>query len=650
MKAGNERYTGLFSEIRIGSKTAKNRIALSPMGVNLENADGSIGAAALEYFSARARGGAGIIITGSANVTYPAGRSVPTHLRLDKADYIPTWGRLAEEIHRYGSLLFVQLMHAGNSANPAFLNGYQPEGPSVAQNVYGGSCRELSTEEVKAIVKAFITAAVYAKVAGADGVEIHGAHAYLVNGFLSPSSNRRNDEYGGTLENRARFATEIIQGIKAACGKDFVCGIRLGIEETCEGGYKMDEGLALAKMMEAAGADYISASLGHTGFGDTRLVETHKHAEGDRVYLAEAAKKAVNIPVFATGKLRDPEAMERYVESGSADVFCLGRPLICDPDWCNKVSGGQLETIRPCINCLEGCITTVSSGQAVRCAVNPIVGKEWRFNSKEKPDEVKRVVVVGGGVAGMEAARAAAVRGHKVTLVERRDRLGGQVNYAMQPPHKAEMGKIIRWYETVLPQLGVDLRLNTEASMELIKDCGADVVIMASGAVPVMDRIKATIELTRAWDVLDGTVGLDGVKTAAVLGGGMVGCETAEFLVSHGCKVTIFEMLPSVGTGCAILNLIDLMVDLPAYGIDTKVSTTIHHVDESGVHYSNEAEGDAVLGADMYVCAVGQESYRPGLAEELEKNGIPVRYAGDAVSVGKVFTSVNSGFYAGYDI
>lgn len=642
-------YTKLFSEIRIGSKVAKNRIALSPMGVNLENADGSVGQAALEYFSARARGGAGIIITGSANVTYPAGRSVPTHLRLDKADYIPTWGRLAEEIHRYGSLLFIQLMHAGNSANPAFLNGYRPEGPSEVPNIHGGTCRELSGEEVKQLVKAFVTAAVYAKTAGADGVELHGAHAYLINGFLSPSTNFRTDEYGGSLENRARFATEIIRGIKAACGADFVCGIRLGIEETCENGYKMEEGLELARMMEAAGADYISASLGHTGFGDTRLVETHKHPEGARVYLAKAAKGAVSIPVFTTGKLREPSAMERYLDEGQADVFCLGRPLICDEDWCNKVAAGREDDIRPCINCLEGCIIKVSAGQAVQCAVNPVVGKEWRFHGAATAEKPRNIAVVGGGVAGMEAARAAAERGHRVTLFEKSGKLGGQVNYAMQPPNKAEMGKIIRWYEHTLPGMGVDIRFNTEADLEKIKDLGADCVIMATGAEPIVDAVPSSVNLTRAWDVLDGSANLENVKTVAVIGGGMVGCETAEYLAERGREVTIFEMLPSVGTGATILNLIDYIVNLNAYGVKCMTSTTISSVDGEGVHYHSEADGDGVFKADMYVCAVGQRSYRPEFAEELKKEGVELRYAGDAVNVGKVFTSLNSGFYAGYD-
>ena len=643
-------YKDLFSKIKIGGKTAKNRIALSPMGVNLENADGSVSQAALEYFGARARGGAGIIITGSANVSYPAGRSVPTHMRLDKADYIPGWGRLAEEIHRYGSLLFVQLMHAGNSANPAFLNGYQPEGASVMPNVYGGSCRELENSEVKALIKAFINAAVYAQIAGADGVELHGAHAYLVNGFLSPSTNHRSDEYGGSLENRARFATEIISGIKAACGKDFVCGIRIGIEETCENGYDMTEGIKLAQMMVDAGADYISASLGHTGFGDTRLVETHKHPEGDRVYLAEAVKKAVNVPVFTTGKLRDPSMMNAIISDGKADVVCLGRALICDPDWCDKVHEGKESEIRPCINCLEGCITKVSSGQAVQCAVNPIVGKEWRYVGDPAASRAKKVVVVGGGVAGMEAARAATLRGHEVTLLESRSYLGGQVNYAMQPPHKGEMGKIIRWFKHMLPEWGVDVRLNTTADVETIKALHPDSVILATGALPITDKVKSSIPLVRAWDVLDGSVSLEGVSTVAVIGGGMVGCETAEFIAEKGAKVTVFEMQPNIANGAAILNLIDTIVDFGVRGIESKVSTVISCVDGEGVHYTNEAEGSACMKADMYVCAIGQRSNPTELEAGLAEANIPVSYAGDAVSVGKVFTSLNSGFYAGYDI
>jgi len=639
----------LFTPIKIGSKTAKNRIALSPMGVNLENADGSVNAAALAYFAARARGGAGIIITGSANVTNPAGKSVPIHLRLDKADYIPGWYRLAEEVHRYGSLIIAQLMHAGNSANALFLNGCQPEGPSAVPLANGGTSRELSHEEVQKLVSAFVTAAVYAKTAGLDGVEIHGGHAYLVNDFLSPLTNHRTDEYGGSTENRARFATEIIAGIKAACGPDFICGIRLGIEESAEGGYRQEEGLAFAKMMVAAGADYISASLGHTAFGDNRLVETHKFPEGSRVYLAEAVKQVVDVPVFTTGKLRDPDYMDSLIREGKADVMCLGRALICDADWANKVAGGKAEEIRPCINCLEGCIMKVAMGEPLQCAVNPIVGKEFRMDDRKPAEKPKRLVVVGGGVAGMEAARAAALRGHNVTLIEKTGRLGGQVNYAKLPPQKFRLGLIIGWYEKQLHALGVDVRLSTNAGAGYIRSLRPDFVIIATGAQPIMDKLPSSAALVRPWDVLEGKVDLVGVKTAAVLGGGMVGCETAEFLSEKGVAVTVFEQLPSVGNGAALLNLIDILVYFGTKPVASKVSTTVKSIDALGVHYSNEAEGEQCLKADLYVCAVGQSPHIPEFAAEIEKEGIPVRYIGDAVNAGKIFYSIRDGFYAGHD-
>lgn len=645
----NAKSRAIFTPIKIGSKTAKNRIALSPMGVNLENADGSVSRAALEYFTARARGGAGIIITGSANVSYPAGRSVPHHLRLDKAEYIPGWGRLAEEVHRYGSLLFIQLMHAGNSANPLFLNGFQPESASEMPNAYGGSCRELSNDEVKSMISAFVTAAVYSRVAGADGVEIHGAHAYLVNDFLSPYSNHRSDEYGGSLENRARFAREIISGIKAACGPDFVCGIRLGIEETVEGGYGMDEGLKLAQMMVDAGADYISASLGHTAFGDSRLVETHKHPEGARVYLAEAVKRVLSVPVFTTGKLRTPDVMDSYIEAGRADVLCLGRPLICDANWCNKVAVGNWEDARPCINCLEGCIIKVAQGQALQCAVNPTVGKEYRIDEHAPAEEKKKIVVVGGGAAGMEAARAAAQRGHSVTLFEKTDRLGGQINYAKMPPHKWRMGLITDWYGNQLEKLGVELKLGCEASFENIMALKPNLVVIAAGATPMMDKVPSSVELVRPWDILSGKKDLKGVKTVAMLGGGMVGCETTEYLSERGCEVTMFEMLPTIGTGAAPLNLLDTIVYFSEKGISTKVSTTVLSVDEEGVHYRNAEEGERCFKADIYVCAIGQASLRPDFAEKLEQEGIRVILAGDSDRVDKVFSAVHSGFYAGYD-
>lgn len=638
----------IFTPVKIGSKTAKNRIALSPMGVNLENADGSVSAAALEYFGARARGGAGIIITGSANVSYPAGRSVPHHLRLDKAEFIPGWGRLAEEVHRYGSLLFIQLMHAGNAANPLFLNGFQPESASEMPNAAGGTCRELSHGEVKQLISAFVTAAVYAKTAGADGVEIHGAHAYLVNGFLSPYSNHRSDEYGGNLENRARFAAEIISGIKAVCGPDFVCGIRLGIEETVEGGYGMEEGLELARRMAAAGADYISASLGHTAFGDTRLVETHKHPEGARAYLAEAVKKTLDIPVFTTGKLRTPDLLDSLIRDGKADVLCLGRPLICDPDWCRKVREGRLDQVRPCINCLEGCIIKVAQGQALQCAVNPIAGKEYRIREDEPAEVKKHVVVVGGGAAGMEAARAAALRGHKVTLLERSGRLGGQIHYAKQPPNKGRMGLIVDWYEKQLPQLGVELCLRTEATAENIRALKPDMVVIAAGAEPVMDKLPASVELVRPWDILSGKTDLSGVETAAMLGGGMVGCETTEYLTERGVKVTVFERLPMVGNGASPLNMLDTLVFFGEKAIQANTSVTVKFVDKDGVHYVDQNGAERCFKADMYVCAIGQRSVRPAFAGELEAEGIPVKYAGDAQLVDKVFHAVADGFHSGH--
>lgn len=639
----------LFTPIKIGSKTAKNRIALSPMGVNLENADGSVNAAALAYFAARARGGAGIIITGSANVTNPAGKSVPTHLRLDKADYIPGWHRLAEEVHRYGSLLIAQLMHAGNSANVLFLNGCQPEAPSAYPLQGGGTSRELSNAEVKGLVSAFVSAALRAKIAGLDGVELHGGHAYLVNAFLSPLTNHRTDEYGGSTENRARFAAEIISGIKAACGPEFICGIRLGIEESAEGGYRREEGLALAKRMVAAGADYISASLGHTAFGDNRLVETHKFPEGSRVYLAEAVKQVVDVPVFTTGKLRDPAYMDSLIRSGKADVMCLGRALICDADWANKVAAGKPEEIRPCINCLEGCIMKVAMGEPLQCAVNPIVGKEFRLDEKTPAEAPRNLVVVGGGVAGMEAARAAALRGHTVTLLEKSGRLGGQVNYARLPPCKSRLGLIIGWYEKQLSNLGVDVRLNTDADAETIRSLHPHSVIIATGALPVMDRLPSSVALVRPWDVLEGKVDLTGVKTAAVLGGGMVGCETAEFLSEKRVDVTVFEQLPSVGNGASLLNLIDILVYFETKPVTGKVSTTVRSIDAQGVHYGNDAEGEQCLKADLYVCAVGQAPHIPAFAAEIEKEGIPVRYIGDAVNAGKIFYAIRDGFYAGHD-
>jgi len=429
---------------------------------------------------------------------------------------------------------------------PMFMeDGIQCVSASPNPDMTGQPARELSTEEVKALVGKFVTSAVYANMAGADGIELHAGHGYIISQFLSPLTNRRTDEYGGSLENRMRLLLEIVRGIRAACPPKFICGVRLAMQDTKAGGSTVEERQKVCVELEKAGAHYINATIGMTNPGENLMIESQSCQEGDRVYLAEAAKKVVSIPVFCVGKLRDPEMIDGIISDEKADFVSLGRPLLCDSEWVNKVETGNEKRIRQCIACLDGCISKVFACNELQCAVNPILGMEYKLTEDEKAAVSKNVVIVGGGVAGLEAARSAALSGHKVTLLEKEPVLGGNMHLAKVPPHKEVLDKIPSWYENELKILDVDVRLSTEATIETIMALSPDVVLLATGATPVVGVIPSEVPVINSWDMLAGKAETPEGKTVAVIGGGVVGCETAHYLVDRGNKVAIFEMLSS---------------------------------------------------------------------------------------------------------
>jgi len=644
------KYPHIFQKGYINGVEIKNHIVMSPMGTNLENPDGSMTDKIIAYYEARAKGGVGLIIPGVVSVAYPEGKTVAHQLRLDDVKYVPGMSRLVEAVHRHNSRILLQLHHAGCSTTSAFTEGIQPVSASPNPDMTGQLAREMTTEEVKALIVKFITSAVYASMTGADGIEIHAGHGYIITQFLSPATNKRTDEYGGSPENRMRMLLEIVRGIRAKCPPRFICGVRLSMEDSREGGSGLEERQKVCVELEKAGAHYISATLGLTDPTDNRTIESQKYPEGDRVYLAKAVKDVVSIPVFAVGKLRDPAMIERVLADGEADFIALGRPLLCDPEWVNKVCSGQERRIRQCLACLDGCITKVFQNQELQCAVNPTLGQEYRLKEDEKAPVPKKVVVVGGGVAGMEAARSAALSGHKVTLLEKGKELGGQMNLAKVPPNKEILGHISQWYDGEFQVLGVDVRLGTEATAESIAAMSPDSVILATGATPILGKVPSDVPLVNCWDILSGEYEMPKDKTVAIVGGGIVGCEVAQYLAEHGNKVTVFEMLPLVANGLGLLNRTDLMVAFAQRGIDAKVSTTIEKVAADGIHYENETEGAKIFPADVYVSAIGQASNRGTLADDLEEKGIHARYIGDAYQVGKVMAAVRAGYYAGKDV
>lgn len=452
-------YPNLFAKGKLGKVATRNRIIMSPMGDNMANADGSVSEQSIAYYAERAKGGAAVIIPGVFSVDYPRGKTITNQHRIDHAKYIKDLERMAKEIHRYGALLIPQIHHAGMSTEVVVTEGMAPvqvSAPEVEEDkpVIGAMVdeailskvdvklkkMELSTEDIKTLVQKFITAAVYCQRAGCDGVELHGAHGYLISQFLTPVINKRTDEYGGSLENRMRFPIEIIKGIRKNCGNDFVLGIRMPVHKWDADGLTDEESVAMAQAFVAAGCDFIDASGGFPP-AISEILETQKYPQGNRIELAEKMKKAVDIPVFAVGVLREPEYCDKAIADGKTDFVCIGRGLIADPYWPAKAKAGKANEIRKCISCLDGCYGALGRFQSVHCAINPTVGYEAECARLQPSSKKKKVVIVGGGVAGMQAAITATERGHKAIILEKSGKLAGQLNLACIPPHK----QFINW-------------------------------------------------------------------------------------------------------------------------------------------------------------------------------------------------------------
>lgn len=604
---------------------------MPPMATNFGGENGEVTEQMVRYYAERAKGGVGLIIVENAQVDYPRGKNVVLQHRIDDDKFIPGLRLLAETIHDHGARVFQQIHHAGRETTLGNTEGVPIVSCSpVPCGFLQTQPHELTLEQIEEIISKFAAAAARAKQAGFDGIEIHGAHGYLVNQFMSPYTNKRVDQWGGSFERRMRFPLEIIRRCREKVGSDFAIGFRMSADEFVSGGINQEEGIRVARCLEEAGIDVLHVSAG-TYESMSVVLETMAYDEGWRVYLAEAIKKEVNIPVITVGVIRTPQMADQIIADGKADFVAIGRGLITDPEFALKAAGDQAANINKCIVCNIGCVGDgIFNSNHMRCTVNPAVGREKELGTIYPAALSRRVVVVGGGPAGMEAARVAAMRGHNVTLLEKGRQLGGQMLLAAKPPHKDKINWFTDFLKNELTRLNVDVRLGQEATGDSVMALTPDAVIVATGARPAQPEFTypATKPVIQAWDVLSGQVTV-GAGQVVIVGGGEVGLETAEFLAEQGVSPVVLEMASDVGLDIEPISRIDLLARLAKLGVELVTGVMVTEVTAQAVQGLDAARRPVSYPADTVVLALGSESVND-LVPQIQNKVAEVYVIGDA--------------------
>ncbi len=636
----------LFSPIKIGTMEVKNRIAMAPMTTIWAPADGTVSQQMADYWEARARGGVGLIILEVITVA----REYPYILQsvgLWEDGLVPGFKKFVDAMHAHGARVAPLICHPGPESF-CWLNGVETVGPSpVVCKTHGQVCRELSVDEIAEIVEQFGEAARRAREAGCDAVELHAAHSYMLTAsFLSPLRNRRTDEYGGSIDGRLRFVLEVIASMRAKAGPDFPLIVRISGDEYVVGGRGLLDTQYIVPKLVEAGVDAFEVSGGVIPDLFWRITPCLGTPPGLNVPAAAAVKQVTDVPVMVVGRINDPLFADDILRKGYADMVVMGRALLADPELPNKAREGRLEDIAPCTACGEGCLRPQLTFLPMTCVINPAVGreKEMEIVPAEKP---KRVVVVGGGPGGMEAARVAAIRGHKVTLFERQSKLGGQLKLACVAPTKQELSKWVIYLSTQLRKAGVKVEMNREVTPELIEEMKPDVVIVATGGeclvppVPGVDGPK----VVKGHDILAGKVAISRGKVL-IIGGGMVGCELADMLADPGynqttgsAPVTVVEMLDDIALDVIPQTRMLLVPRLKEKGVRAITSATVKEVLEDGVVIVRDGQEETIGGMDFIVLACGAQSV-DGLSDRIRDKVPEVYVIGDAKEPRKALDAI----------
>nr|MDJ0887583.1 FAD-dependent oxidoreductase [Desulfobacterales bacterium] len=632
-------YPHVFAPLAIGSMTVTNRLLMSAMSINFGvDQNGFVTDQLTAYFEARARGGAGAMLVGGGAV-HPTGIELPDLPKLWDDACIPPLERMVAAMRPYDVRFGVQLMHGGRQS---YHDRKVAPSPIPAPAVVRGVPRELSIEEISELVAAFGDAARRCREAGFDFIEVHAAHGYLINQFMAPNANQRGDRYGGRFDNRIRFLLELLQDIKIKAGADFPVGIRINGDDYIAGGWTLEDTLRLAPVLEASGADYLHVSAGVYGSRELTIPSLYA-PQGCFVHLAEAVKKTVTIPVVTVGRIKTLDMADAVIESGRADMVALGRALLADPEMPAKGRDGR-GAVRPCIGCCLGCIHAVLQLEPGGCVVNPDVGREYSLTDESPAATPRRVLVVGGGPAGMAAARLAALRGHQVSLLEAGAHMGGLFRLAARAPGRQEAGDILTYFAEELKRLGVTLHLETPLTPSVIDRLAPDAALLATGSLPEMPVIrgfsKTRMPVFTVVEVMDGE--MPAGDRMLILGGGQSALMLADYLAEAGKTVTVVNRGRHFAAEMSSNDRFYLRERLNRHRVVMHKNVAIDGFDERGVRFRSQGQAYALNGLDALVVSEGMTPIREARAL-FKGRTIDVHLIGDAREARNLMLAISEG-------